>query len=73
MIILNIDKLLKRKGKSKTWLCDQMDISHYNLNQVIKGKTKSISFKYIQRFCKYLDCSVDELMTIIDDEEESDE
>ena len=73
MIILNIDKLLKRKGKSKTWLCDQMDISHYNLNQVIKGKIKSISFKYIQRFCKYLDCSVDELMTIIDDEEESDE
>ena len=75
MVSLNIEKLLKRKGKSKTWLCDQMDISHYNLNQVINGKTKSISFKYIQGFCKYLDCSPDELfnVSIENDEKEEDE
>lgn len=73
MIRLNVEKLLKEKGKSKTWLCDKMDISHYNLNQAIKGKTKSISFKYIQGFCKYLDCSIDELFTVINDEEEEDE
>lgn len=70
MIILNVEKILKKQGKSKEWLCDQMDISHYNLNRVIKRKTQSISYKYLQGFCKALNCSFDELLTIINDEED---
>ena len=70
MIVLNVEQILKDKGKSKEWLCDKMDISHYNLNKAIKGKTKSISFKYIQGFCTVLDCTFNELFSIIDDETE---
>ena len=68
MVKLNVEKILKEKGKSKEWLCNQMDISHYNLNRAIKGKTQSISFKYLQDFCKALNCTFDELLTIVDDE-----
>ena len=71
MIVLNVEKILKSQGKSKEWLCDKMDISHYNLNKAINGKTKSISYKYLQGFCKVLNCTFDELLTIIDDEEEN--
>ncbi len=67
MIILNVEELLKQKNKSKEWLCNQMDISHYNLNKSLKGFAKSISYKYIEGFCKYLECTPSELMTIIDD------
>ena len=67
MVILNVEKLLKQKKKSKEWLCNQMDISHYNLNKSLKGIAKSISYKYIEGFCKYLECTPSELMTIIDD------
>ena len=45
-----------------------MDISHYNLNRAINGKTSSISFKYLQAFCEALNCSFDELLTIVDDD-----
>lgn len=69
MIKLNVEKILKSQGKTKEWLCDKMDISHYNLNRAITGKTQSISYKYLQGFCKALNCSFDELLTIIDDEE----
>ncbi len=69
MIKLNVENILKKQGKTKEWLCDQMDISHYNLNRSINGKTQSISYKYLQGFCKALNCSFDELLTIIDDEE----
>ena len=69
MIKLNVEKILKSQGKTKEWLCDKMDISHYNLNRAINGKTQSISYKYLQGFCKALNCSFDELMTIVDDEE----
>ena len=68
MVKLNVEKILKEQGKSKEWLCDKMDISHYNLNRAINGKTQSISFKYLQAFCKALNCSFNELLTIVDDE-----
>lgn len=68
MIILNVEKILKEKGKTKEWLCGKMDITHGNLNKALRGTAKSISYKYLQGFCKALDCSFNELMTIVDDE-----
>lgn len=66
MVKVNIEKLLKKKGKSKYWLRNQMNITSKNLNKVILGETTSISFKYIEEFCRYLDCSPGELFTIIE-------
>ena len=62
------EKILKEQGKTKSWLCDKMDISFYNLNKAIKGGKKSISYKYLEGFCKALNCSFNELLTIVDDE-----
>ena len=64
MINFNIEKLLKRKNKSKYWLCHNMNITTRNLNRVIHGETSPISFKYLEEFCKYLDCTLDELIEI---------
>lgn len=64
MVKVNIEELLKKKGKSKYWLCNQMNITYHNLNKIILGVTKSISFKYIEEFCKYLDCTPSDLFTI---------
>ncbi len=64
MIKINIEELLKKKGKTKYWLCQRMNITSRNINRIIRGDTTSISFKYIEEFCKYLDCSVGELITI---------
>ncbi len=70
MIIINVEKLLKQQNKTKSWLCDELDISLYNLNKAIKGKKKKcISYKYLEGFCKALNCSFDELLTIVDDED----
>ncbi len=71
MIVLNIEKILKERGKTKSWLCDTLDISFYNLNKAIKKGRKSISYKYLEGFCKALNCSFDDLLTIIDEEEEN--
>lgn len=64
MIRFNIEKLLKEKNKSKYWLCQNMNITSRNLNRVIHGETSSISFKYLEELCKYLDCSLEDLMEI---------
>ena len=70
MIRFNVEELLEKKNKTKYWLCQQMDVTYTNLSKVIKGKTKSISFKYLERLCKYLECTLDELITIEFDEED---
>lgn len=67
MIKLNITELLKKNSKTKYWLCQKMNITSRNLNRIINGYTTSISFKYIEEFCKYLNCTPGELIEIIKD------
>lgn len=72
MVKVNIEKLLKENNHSKYWLCNQMNITSHNLNQIIWGATKSISFKYIEQFCKYLNCTPGDLFTVEFKDNESD-
>ena len=64
MIHFNIEKLLKNKNKSKYWLCQNMNITSHNLNRIIRGETTSISFKYLEDLCKFLKCTLDDLIDI---------
>ncbi len=64
MIKINIEALLKKNNKSKYWLRQRMNITSRNLNKIIRGETSSISFKYIEEFCYYLNCTPSELITI---------
>lgn len=67
MVKVNIETLLKKNKKSKYWLCNKMNMTSHNLNKIILGSTKSISFKYIEQFCKYLECTPADLFTIVED------
>ncbi len=69
MIKVNITEMLKKEGKSKYWLCQQINITSRNLNRIINGKTSSISFKYIEEFCKYLNCTPGELLSYIEEKD----
>lgn len=64
MIKINITELLTKKGKTKYWLCKKSGISRTNVDNIIKGKTSSISFEYIEKLCYFLECTPDELITI---------
>lgn len=67
MVKFNIEELLKKNNKTKYWLCQKMNITSRNINRLIRSETTSISFKYIEEFCKYLNCDIADLITIIDD------
>ena len=64
MVKFNIENLLKKNGKSKYWLCKNMNITSRNLNRIIYGETTSISFKYLEDMCKFLDCELSDLISI---------
>ena len=71
MLSFNINALLKKKKKSKYWLCQNMNITSKNLNRVINAETSSISFRYIEEFCKSLDCTPSELIQITENKKEA--
>ena len=64
MLKFNIEKLLKKQNKTKYLLCQQMNITKRNLNRIINGETSSISFKYLEGLCKYLECDISKLISI---------
>lgn len=69
MIKINIEELLRQQGKSKYWLRTQMNLTSRNLNRIIRNQTTSISFKYIEDFCKFLNCTPGELILLQPTEE----
>lgn len=69
MVLINIEYLLKKNKKTRYWLCQKMNITYKNLNRIINHETDSISFRYIQDFCKYLQCTPEELIILTDDDE----
>lgn len=68
MVKFNIENLLKKNGKSKYWLCKNMNITSRNLNRIIYDETTSISFKYLEDMCKFLDCELSDLISIEQDD-----
>lgn len=61
MLKLNVIELLEKKGKTKYWLFNQLDMSYTNFNNIISNKTKSIKYANIEKFCKILECEPNDL------------
>jgi len=61
MLKLNVLEILQKKGKSKYWLFNQLDMSYTNFNNIVTNKTKSIKYENIEKFCKILECEPNDL------------
>lgn len=63
MVKLNVLKILKKKGKTKYWLYNQMDMTYTNFNNLVTNKTKSIKYQNIEKLCNILDCSSNDIFS----------
>ena len=61
MIYLNIKDLLKKKNKTKYWLVKNMESDYQSISDMMDNKTKGIRFDTIEKLCKLLDCSPNDL------------
>lgn len=66
MIIIKLDELLKQKNKSYYWLAKQCNMSQHNLTNIVNGKTVSIKFETIEKLCKALECTPNDIFSICD-------
>lgn len=71
MVVLNVNELLEKQGKSKYWLFNELNnvgtISYTNFNNMVENKTKSIKYDNIDKLCKILNCGVGDLFKIVNE------
>lgn len=60
----NIDKLLELKGQSRYWLSKELNITYPNLKKLADNETTSIKFELMEKLCKALDCTLNDLFTL---------
>lgn len=59
---LNLEKLIKEKGISKTQLSYKAEISHTQINRFCKNDVARIDLNTIARLCYVLNCNVADLI-----------
>lgn len=61
MVYLNINELLKKKGKSRYWLVQKMNSDYQTINAMADNETTGIKFNTIDKLCKILECTPNDL------------
>lgn len=69
MIRLRILDILEEQNHTKYWLYKQMDLSYQNFNRIVNNETTSIRFDNLEKLCTILQCSLDDLFEIINEED----
>ena len=66
MLSLKINKILEEHGKTPYWLGKQTGISQNNILKICNGETSTIRFDTLEKICKALNCSINDLFTTND-------
>lgn len=61
MLTLKINQILQEQGKTPYWLGKQTGISQNNIGKICNGETSTIRFNTIEKICKSLNCSVNDI------------
>jgi putative transcriptional regulator len=64
ILIINIDNLLKKQGKTRYWLAKQINVTYPNLCALADNKTQSVKFEIIEKICLALNCTPNEIFLL---------
>jgi DNA-binding Xre family transcriptional regulator len=69
MIRLNIHQALKSKGIENTHkFLNQCQIPYHTASRLLNNNVESINFKYLEKICLHLHCTIDDLFVWIPDD-----
>jgi len=66
-IRLDIDRILKERGRTAYWLAKQLEIGHGNLYRYRKGQINAVNLNLLARMCTLLDCTPGDLLLLADE------
>ena len=63
MISTRIKDILIEQNKTCYWLAKQCNMSHNNMGKIVNGETSTIRFETLEKICKALNCTPNEIFT----------
>ena len=66
MLSLRINEILEERNLTPYWLGKQTGISQNNMLKICNGETSTIRFDTLEKICKALNCSINDLFTTND-------
>lgn len=70
MIEVRIEQLLDERGQTFYWLAKQTGIGYTSLWRLRHEEAKGISFDFLERICRALQCEPGELFALVDEKPE---
>ena len=67
MLKIDVEHLLKEKGKTKYWLWKKTELTYTNFDNLIKNRTKSIRYCNLEKLCKALECTPNDLFIEVEE------
>ena len=61
MLYTKINKILQEQNKTMYWLAKQTGIANNNINKICNGETSNIRFDTLEKICKALNCSINDI------------
>jgi putative transcriptional regulator len=68
MILISINEILEREGKSAYWLAKETGINHTTLAQIRNNKNKAINLEFLDRICAALECEPGDILRRVNDQ-----
>lgn len=63
---MNVQNLLKEKGKTRYWLVKEMQTTYKTVNKLCDNTLTGLQLETIEKLCEILDCTPNDLF-ILDD------
>lgn len=67
-ILVNLDKILEKRGMKSNELADKINITTANLSILKTGKAKAVRFSTLEAICKELQCQPGDLLEYKEEE-----
>lgn len=64
MIKMNIQALLNERQKTRYWLVKEMQTTYKTVNKLCDNTLTGLQLETIEKLCRILDCTPDDLFTI---------
>jgi len=61
---INIDDILKKQDKTRYWLSKKINFTYPNLVRLCNNETESIRFDVLEKICKALNCTPNDILII---------
>lgn len=65
---IDLEALLKERGISKNQVCKSCNLQRTQLNNYCKNKVTRVDLEILQKLCKCLDCTPNDLLKMEEDD-----